>query len=164
MPVLQSLRFSHQWHALPDQCWWRLTKLRLSKSQWRSLRNHYPLRLRRIAEHFSSDSRRNLVPGILLGCASLFFLSDPSRLALGKSLTHSFTVLRPHPWTAGGKGKLIHLPLRTASWFISYLKIIKYSLIFISWIQPRKNSKNQVPCAWWWSMMIQLFWQFSRKH
>ena len=64
-----------------------------------------------------------------LGCASLFFLSDPSRLALGKSGTHSFPVLWSHPWTAGGKGKLIHLPFGTASWFISYLKKIKYSLI-----------------------------------
>ena len=30
-------------------------------------------------------------------CAPLFFLSDPSRLALGKSRTHSLPVLRPHP-------------------------------------------------------------------
>ena len=36
-------------------------------------------------------------PGYPLGCAPLFFLSDPSRLALGKSRMHSFPVLPAHP-------------------------------------------------------------------
>ena len=76
--------------------------------------------------------------------------------------THSFPVLRPHPWTAGGKGKLIHLPFGNASWFISYLKIIKYSLIFVFVDSTPKNSKNKVLCAWWWSMMDPTFDSFLK--